>query len=241
MRALILRLDAPLLSFGGVMVDHHGFIDRFPGTALLTGLFANALGFHHRDFARLASLQNRLQFAARWDVPPQRLVDYHTVDLGQEKMKHPGWTTRGLPEHRAGGPDAKFGTHIRLRHYWVDGLMTLAVTLTDEAEPSLEALQQALRRPARPLFLGRKTCLPARPLLDPHQPLVQGPDLLSILRSVPVWDRLGQPVTEAQPREACWPAELGVGQRGLLRRVYDLRDFANQLPAGSRLRAEGLL
>jgi len=47
MKALVLRLDAPMMSFGGVMVDQHGVIDRFPGVALLTGLIANALGWHH--------------------------------------------------------------------------------------------------------------------------------------------------------------------------------------------------
>ena len=52
MRALVLRFDAPLMSFGGVMVDQHGVIDRFPGTAMLTGLLANAL---HTNSCLLAS------------------------------------------------------------------------------------------------------------------------------------------------------------------------------------------
>lgn len=241
MRALILRFDAPLMSFGGVIVDHHGVVDRLPGVAMLTGLFANALGFRHGDAHLLQTLQARLEVAARWDVPPQRIVDYHTVDLGQEKMRNPGWTTRGEPEHRAGGQDAKFGTHIRYRHYFADGLLTCAVTVAGEAFPSLADLQQALTKPARPLFLGRKTCLPARPLLDPQTPVVEGENLLVILAKVAVWDRRGKPATDGHPREACWPAVLGAGDRGQIRRVYDLRDWTGQLPCGSRERAEGLL
>lgn len=241
MRALILRLDAPLLSFGAVMVDHHGVIDRFPGTAMLTGLIANALGWHHQDSDSLQTLQDRIQYAARWDVRPQHVIDYHTVDLGQEKMKHSGWTTRGVPEHRDGGPDAKFGTHIRLRHYWADGLMTCALTLSGDDRPTLGEVQRALEKPARPLFLGRKTCLPARPLLDPNTPIAEGKDLLAILKQIPFWNRAGQEVFASELLEACWPAELGVSERGQVRRVYDLRDWANQLPAGSRERAEGLL
>ena len=242
MKALILRLDAPLMSFGGVMIDQHGFIERFPGTSLLTGLIGNALGWRHGDFQRLQSLQGRLQYAARWDVAPQRIIDYHTVDLGQPKMREPGWTTRGEPEHRAGGPDARFGTHIRYRHHWADGLMTLALTLAGEGEPDLDTVRAALARPDRPLFLGRKACLPARPLLDP-EPIREGPDLLAILRAVPVWDRQGQPLADGGQVEACWPAELGLpaGTRGEIRRVYDLRDWPNQLPAGNRERAEGIL
>jgi len=241
MRALVLRLDAPIMSFGTVMVDQHGFIDRFPGTAMLTGLIANALGWHHSDFQRLDDLQRRVEYAARWDVRPQRLVDYHTADLGQTKMAEPGWTTRGAPEHRAGGSDARFGTHERHRHYWADGLMTVALALQGETAPDLDTVGDALRRPARPLFLGRKTCLPARPLLDPHRPLAEGENLLAILCRVPVWDRIGVPTKPVEGLLACWPAELGAAGRGEVRRVYDLRDWANQIPAGSRWRAEGLI
>jgi len=221
------------------MVDQHGFTDRFPGTAMLTGLIANALGWDHSEFDRLQALQDRIQFVARWDSAPEHLIDYHTVDLGQPKMREPGWTTRGEPEHRAGGEAAKRGTHQRYRHYWADGLMTVALHLT-EGDPSLEAVEAALRRPARPLFLGRKTCLPARPLLDPITPIVEGADLLAILRQVPVWSRDGTP-TGSTKTHACWPAELGVAGRGDIRRVFDLRDWRNQIPAGSRWRAEGVL
>ncbi len=236
MRALVLRFDAPLLSFGGVMVDQHGVIDRFPRQAMLTGLLANALGWEHGDFDKLEALQARLLFAARWDVAPRRIVDYQTVDLGQPKMALPGWTTRGEPEHREGG-EARFGTHVRLRHYWVDGLMTVVVALEGDGSPALEELVEALRRPARPLFLGRKSCLPSRPLLDPKTPILEGENLLEILKNVPRWNRWGEEV-DASPLEACWPVELGGGE---VRRVYDLRSWRDQLPAGSRLRREGLL
>ena len=255
MKALILRLDAPLMSFGGVMIDQHGFIERFPGTSLLTGLIGNALGWRHEDFHNLQALQDRLQYAARWDTTPVRIIDYHTVDLGQPKMLGydlpktekqqeflGGWTTRGAPEHRKGGRDAKRGIHIRHRHHWADGLMTVALALTSEAEPDLQTILAALARPARPLFLGRKACLPARPLLDP-EPIREGPDLLAILQSVPRWDRQGRPLEDDGQMEACWPAELGLpdGTRGQIRRVYDLRDWSNQLHAGNRERAEGII
>lgn len=241
MRAVVLRLDAPLMSFGSVIIDQNGYTDRFPGTAMLTGLVANALGWDHRDFDLLQSLQDRLAYAARWDVPPQRLVDYHTVDLGQCKMSQPGWTTRGAPEHRDGGDSARRGTHQRYRHYWVDGLLTVALALTGDGLPTQQEVAAALHQPARPLFLGRKTCLPARPLLDPLAPLMEGEDLLDILRRVPVWDRCGRPAADQAGREACWPAGQQAGQPTQERRVFDLRDWANQLPAGSRWRTEGRL
>ena len=192
MDILLLRFDAPLMSFGGVMVDQHGPTDRFPGLSLLAGLLGNALGLRHGDAASLETLQGRIEYAARWDLPPEPLLDYHTVDLGQDKMLgyadpkkkagHGGWTTRGTPEHRAGGDSAKYGTHIRYRHYWANGVMTLALGLTDAQTPTVADLAAALATPARPLFLGRKTCLPAAPLFLGH---TQAPDVLTALRRVP--------------------------------------------------------
>ena len=240
MRALILRLDAPWMAFGAPIVDHHGFVDRFPGQAMLTGLLANALGWDHADAARLQDLQARIVFAARWDVPPREVVDYQTVDLGQPKMRNPGWTTRGKPEHREGGSAAKFGTHIRLRHYWEDGLMTVALALRGASRPTLDELHAALQRPARPLFLGRKCCLPARPLLDPKMPLVEAEDVRAALARVPRWNRAGEEMAAQQGMEACWPADLGM-HGGVEEVVYDLRDWRAQIMTGERRRVRGLL
>lgn len=240
MKALIIRLDAPMMSFGSVMVDQHGYIDRFPGIAMFTGLIANALGWEHNQFERLQELQSRLGYAARWDVRPERMVDYHTVNLSQAKMKEPGWTTRGKPEHRRGAKDTREGTHQRYRHYWIDGLMTVALALKENGLPDLATVYDALQRPARPLFIGRKTCLPARPLLDPKTPMVEGRNLLEILRQTPIWDRSGSKQAGERTVMACWPTELQVADPGTIRRVFDLRDWLNGIPAGSRWRAEGM-
>ena len=236
MQALLLRFDAPLMSFGGVMVDQHGPTDRFPGLSLLAGLLGNALGLRHRDADALQALQARIQYAARWDIPPKALLDYHTVDLGQPKMREPGWTTRGIPEHREGG-EARYGTSIRYRHYWADGVMTLALGLLDQNQPSLSDLAAALAFPARPLFIGRKTCLPAAPLL---LGTLQAPDLLAALRRAPRATHPQRPVRGA-PMEACWPIGLGVGYPSREVALYDRRDWHNQFHAGRRLRMEGLI
>jgi|LSQX01.2.fsa_nt_gb CRISPR system Cascade subunit CasD len=241
MKALIIRLDAPMMSFGSVMVDQHGYIHQFPGMAMLTGLIANALGWEHSQFERIQELQSRLEYAARWDVRPERMVDYHTVDLSQAKMKEPGWTTRGRPEHRRGAKDTREGTHQRYRHYWIDGLMTVALTLRGNDLPDLTTVYDALDRPARPLFIGRKTCLPARPLLDPETPIVDGKNLLEILRQVPTWDKHGSKQSGERSVIACWPTELQATDRDIVRRVFDLRDWLNNIHAGSRWQTEGML
>ena len=235
MDILLLRLDAPLMSFGGVMVDQHGPIERFPGLSMLTGLLGNALGLRHGDASALEALQDRVEYAARWDIEPEEIIDYHTVDLGQAKLSEAGWTTRGEPEHRGGGPSASLGTHQRFRHYWANGVMTLAISL-GSGEPSAAAFAERLRFPARPLFLGRKTCLPSSPLL---LGVVSAPDVLSALMEAPAATRPSRPPTARM--SACWPLRLG--EAGPSRRVpvYDRRDWRNQVHAGRRQRCEGWL
>ena len=236
MDALILRLDAPLMSFGGVMVDQHNVTDRFPGLSLFAGLLANALGWSHAEGDRIGQLQDRLVLASRWDIAPEAIVDYHTVDLGQAKMREPGWTTRGAPEHRDGGPGAKFGTHQRYRHYWANGVLTAALALEREEAPSLDDLETALRHPARPLFLGRKTCLPSSPILLGR---TSGADVLSLLKAVPQFLCSARPQHWAIP--ARWPADIGNPREEQIKPVYDQRDWKNQWHAGSRMVAEGLM
>jgi CRISPR system Cascade subunit CasD len=231
---LTLLFDAPLMSFGGVMVDQHGPTDRFPGLAMLTGLLANALGYRHEDFNRLQDLQTRIRYAARWDVEPEHIIDYHTVDLGQEKMRYPGWTTRGEAEHRAGGTDAKFGTHIRYRHYWANGIMTLSLSLVGEGTPNLGGLEAALGQPARPLFLGRKTCLPAAPLLLGR---VQAVNVLDALCHCPLHSRAERSGKETL--SACWPSDIPGGRHARIVNRYDQRDWFNQIHTGRREYQEG--
>ncbi|MHB1610959.1 MAG: type I-E CRISPR-associated protein Cas5/CasD [Sulfobacillus sp.] len=242
--AIVLRLDAPLMSFGGVIVDHYGAIDAFPARSLLTGLVANALGWTHHDAILLNALQDRLTYAARWDVPSQPLRDYQTVDLTQSYLAGPGWTTWGIPDGREG--DKKGYHHQRDRWYQADGLLTLVLTVTDSASPSLDRIAEALRHPARPLFLGRKPCLPARPVLDPVTPRMTGPSLRTILQHVPVWDRAGR-IVEPSPDYsfyAAWPDDdpgNDPAHPAQWHRIYGLRDWVAQIPSGSYGQYRGAL
>jgi len=249
MKYLILIFDAPLMSFGAVIVDHYGPTDRFPGQAMLTGLLGNALGWRHGDAVALQALQDRIVFAARWDLPPVPMRDYHTVDLGQSKMTGyataadkgapGGWTTRGSPEHRTG--EARFGTYQREMNYWANGIMTVSLGLTGDGDPSVNDLAQALRTPARPLFIGRKTCIPATPIL---REIKEAPDVLSALRMVPRERRPGIGPKPAPDMEACWPDHLHLSSAPKAHRVvtvYDRRDWRAQTMVGRRVRCEGLI
>ncbi len=230
---LVLRLDAPLMSFGGVKVDNRGGTLQFPPLSMLTGLLGNALGYDHRDAERLAGLQGRLRYAVRCDRPGERVTDYQTVDLGQEHLMEPGWTTRGAPEGRGGGKEAREGTHIRLREYWADAVYTLVVALDPEAgDPDLATLELAVQEPERPVFLGRKPCLPATPLLVERR---RSGSLLEALEQVPRLARDRWRGEAAAPLLA-WLPEGENGTRPSRQiPVTDERDWENQIVVGRRI------
>ena len=180
MQILILRLEGPLMSFGDVAIDEIRPSRRLPARSMLTGLLANALGWAHRDVTALDRLQERLRFAARLDREGQGLVDFQTAELAKDD---PLWTTRGTPAERAGGAASYSGPALRYRHYRADAEVTVALTLVPAEEaPDLAALEAALRRPERPLFIGRKGCPPGRPILDR---LIESESLVSALDQVP--------------------------------------------------------
>jgi CRISPR system Cascade subunit CasD len=240
-RLMLLRLEAPLMAFGAPIVDNLGEIQHHPGLSMLTGLLANALGFEHKDSDSLERLQDRLRYAARCDRPGVELLDYQTVDLGQRWMLDDGaWTTRGVLDERAGG-DAKTGTHIRYRKYLADAIYTVAVLLEpSDEQPTLVDLEQALRKPARPLFIGRKSCLPSVP------PCLGTVEAESPIRALERMARLPEARTKVgkdEPLSAWWQAgdtaATTTGQRTIM--VFDRRDWANQVHTGQQRLTHGVI
>ena len=242
MRVLILHLDAPLMSFGGPQVDQIGPTGQFPTVSQITGMFANALGYRHGDAGRLQALQARLSVASVLLRSGEEIEDYQTVDLGQTHLRSPAWTTRGRTEHRYGGLDARYGTHIRFRRYRAGASVLSAVSLApDDEAPTLEAVGHALNTPARPLFIGRKPCLPATPvfvgIVDCAAHLIDA--LSRVPTEFPGWWAAvpGNAAMGSLPAE--WPVESEYGlspkDRPAARRVVDRRDWRNQLHGGERV------
>jgi CRISPR system Cascade subunit CasD len=185
---LRLHLAGPLCAYGGEAVDAAGVIADFPAASMLTGLIANALGWQRHHRAALAALQARLHYAARIDHEGTRLTDFQTAKIGAADR---GWTTRGAPEGRAGGAATYNSPHIRRRDHDADKTVIVALRLDEPGEePTLADIAAALDEPARPLFLGRKPCLPTARI---NAGLVTAADLVEALASLP-------PPGNAKPR-----------------------------------------
>lgn len=188
---IILRLELPLMAFGATMIDATGPTEDFPYVSLITGLLANALGKSRGERERHQRLQDRLVIGVRLDRPGRELRDFQTAKLAKNDK---GWTTRGLPEGRGGGNDTYKSPHIRERFYVADAVVTVALRLQDPDErPTLSQIADALRHPARPLFIGRKPCLPSVPLLAGTD--IDAFTVLDALRQWPLdYENLSEPI-----------------------------------------------
>jgi CRISPR system Cascade subunit CasD len=235
MDILVLRFDAPLISFGAPIVDNQGEVQPYPALSMITGLVGNALGVDHSEPDRLERLQDRLRYASRQDRRGRQIQDYQTVDLSEPYMDDDrAWTTHGHVEARAGG-SASDGTHIRYRDYWADAVHTVVLTLDPPEEaPALDNIEAALRHPARPLFLGRKPCLPASALLVGR---MQAESLPEALVEVPLHER-----ADAGPAYPAWwpthpeadPPSREALDEDMREPVTDRRDWTNQIHVGQR-------
>jgi len=226
-RWLILHLEAPLLAFGGVRIDHIGVTRDFPALSMMTGLLANALGYRRTEWEKHQALQDRLVFAPRRNLESSAGLLTDTQNARLEKNDR-GWTTWGEPEGRDG---ASYGApHRRLRDYHMDQHVVVALRLQGDSAPDLDALAEALARPARPLFIGRKPCLPAGLLLR-GEPFVEAATAYDALRKV----------AGAEAR-ALWPLGEGPNAGSEVDRIIDLPDIRNWrtgLHGGARKVVEG--
>lgn len=192
------------MAFGGETIDNLGVIRDFPAQSMLTGLVANALGWRREDAGLHDRLQARMVFGVRLDRAGSRFTEYQTARLLQDDA---GWTTRGKPEGREPSPSYKLDrlgekslTLQRYRDYHADAAVLVALRLApaDEA-PTLDTVVEALQRPARPLFLGRKPCLPATPLFAGW---IEAPDVLTALCEA-------EPLINCPCPRVLWPAGEG--------------------------------
>lgn len=179
-RFLALRLEAPLMAFGGPAVDQRRPVQRWPARSMLTGLLANALGWQRHEGERLNRLQARLRWAARLNREGTLFTEFQTAQLRHDDE---AWTTLGKPEGRAGGKATYNAPHLRFKDHRADALVHVVLGLgAAEESPTLADIDLALRRPARPLFIGRKACLPSAPLAAGW---AEGADPLQALLTLP--------------------------------------------------------
>ena len=180
---LILLFDAPLTAFGAA-AGRGGASLPFPGRSQLAGLFGNALGFDHAETNRLQRLQDRMRTAAVMLREGEDIVDKVTAS--------------GVFRTPDGGRRCRANATL---------LVSVSFSPADET-PTVFSVAEAIEYPARPLFIGRKFCLPAVPpyagilgAANPLSALVAGMELPRVIER----RRLG-PGREPETLFAEWPA-----------------------------------
>lgn len=140
MSTLLLRISAPLQSWGYESKFETRRTSREPTKSGVIGLLASALG-RSRD----ESVQdlNELYFGVRVDHEGELIRDYHTA---YRHSKH----------------KTKCRTYVTHRYYLSDAVFL--VGLESDNEELLQKLNNAVLSPAFPLFLGRRSCPPTLPL-----------------------------------------------------------------------------
>lgn len=135
MSTLLLRLAAPMQSWGASSRFTYRTTLDHPTKSGVVGLLAAALGRRRTD-----SLEDLLELSlgVRLDQPGALIRDFHTA-------------------HR---PD---GTSMPLSHryYLADAVFLAAIEGPTEV---IATLEEAVRRPRFPLYLGRRSCSPTLPL-----------------------------------------------------------------------------
>lgn len=152
---LLLRLAAPLQSWGVAQRFNHRDTQCEPTKSGIVGLLAAALGRARGDpIDDLASLF----LAVRSDDPGEILRDYHTVsDFRGNPL--PSATTDKTGRQK---PATGKLTHVTHRYYLSDAVFVAGVFGPRDL---IERLALAVLRPAFPLYLGRRSCPPTQPLL----------------------------------------------------------------------------
>lgn len=151
MPCLLLRMGAPLQSWGTQSPFSIRDSGREPSKSGVLGLLAAALGrSRHEGLEDLASLS----MGVRVDREGTPLRDFHTIGGGRSLGRDYG-------VYKASGDPGE--TAISTRWYLQDALFLVALQADDRS--FLEKLKNAISRPVYPLFLGRRSCPPTFPLL----------------------------------------------------------------------------
>lgn len=198
---VLLQLAGPLQSWGSRSQFGERDTEREPTRSGVTGLICAALG---RDRSEPVDDLNALRFGVRVDVEGTLLRDYHTAQGFLKANRPPPGELASVATHAdlLALLSKREETIISNRYYLCDAVFLVGF----EGERTLvEQIHAALRSPRWPLYLGRKSCVPGRPIWLPGG-LLEAP-LEQALRT---WPWLGRPM----PRRA-------EGESGLLRLVIE--------------------
>lgn len=137
MAVLLLRLNAPLQSWGCESRFDTRDTGREPTKSGVIGMIAAALGIPRESGEEALERLNKLRFGVRIEREGRLLKDYHTAKSSKS-------------------------AYVTNRYYLADAVFLVGLE-SDDTE-LLSSIQTALHSPVYPLFLGRRSCPPTLPI-----------------------------------------------------------------------------
>lgn len=157
MKTLIIKLAAPLQSYGNEASFGRRTTNYFPTKSAVLGMIAAAMGYR-RDDKRILEL-NDLSFAVRIDQPGKITTDFQIAEYAKNANK----TARKLT----------------YRNYLQDAVFLVGIS--SEKDDWIDKIKFAVQHPKFQLYLGRRSNPPAGPLevdtFDDKNPLLVLKDL----------------------------------------------------------------
>lgn len=145
MKILTLRIEGAMQSWGNSSYETRGTED-FPTQRGILGLIGSAMGYSRENPDFLKKVES-LTTAFRIDARGKKLRDYQTIAISK--------------------PGAKISKKIVEKFYLADASFLVAVyDPQDQNAQLLLEIEQALKKPANTLFLGRKAYPPSTRIFD---------------------------------------------------------------------------
>lgn len=202
---LTFTLSAPLGAMGELAVGEIRDGRTRPARSALLGLIAACLGLDRADEGAHVALETGYGLATAVHPGGRPLLDYHTAQVPprQRGLRHA--TRREEVADRLAN-----NTVLSRREYRTDLFVRVVLWRREGARWSLEALEEALRRPVFIPYLGRRSC----PLDRPMAPRVQ--------EAADPRAALGAAM--AEPREEALRARMGWARPGTPEVAMDAAD-----------------
>ncbi len=166
---LLLRLEGLMQSWGGRSRWDVRDTQPEPTKSGIIGLLGCAFGFERGDI-RLEQLDKALRFGVRVENAGREFEDYQTITeylpTAEGSYKHSGIKTgSSLSKIREGNFEPS--TILSPRSYLEDAAFLVGLEAKTEQDNTwLEQAATAIQNPKWTLFLGRKACIPSRPIFD---------------------------------------------------------------------------
>ncbi len=142
----VLLLTGPLQSWGGPGAGvYERRTESMPSLSGIIGMISNALGRGRMD--PIGDLADGAELAVRADRPGTTAADYHVLGAG--------------PRFALNAEGKRLANPIPTRRWYLQDAAFLAVYTPPANGVSASEVLDALSRPVRPLYLGRRSCPPA--------------------------------------------------------------------------------